>query len=89
MLSAAGKRHAGSLAEWEEAVSSIVGATIRDVSTVSQSSQEATVAGLVELTRSVDGQVSRSRYQVSVFLVSEDGMWKIDRILRSNETPAW
>ena len=89
MLSAAGKRHAGSLAEWEEAVSPIVGATIRDVSTVSQSSQEATVTGLIELTRSVDGQVSRSRYQASVFLVSEDGMWKIDRILRSNETPAW
>ena len=83
MLSAAGKRQAGSLAEWEEAVSPIVGATIRDISTVSQSAQEATVTGAAEVTRNVDGQITRSRYQTSVFLVGEDGAWKIDRILNA------
>ena len=86
MLSASGQREAGSPSDWERAISPIVGARIRDITTRSQSAEEAMVTGNVELTRNVDGQITRSRYQANVFLVAEDGVWKIDRILRSNET---
>ena len=87
MLSAAGKRQAGSLADWERAVAPIVGAAIRDVSTQSQSADEATVTGTVELTRNVDRRLARSRYQATIFLVVEAGAWTIDRVLRENEMP--
>ncbi len=86
LLSASGQREAGSPSDWERAVSPIIGARIRDITTQSQSAEEAMVTGNVELTRNVDGQIIRSRYQANVFLVAEDGVWKIDRILRSNET---
>lgn len=79
------REYNGPLERWERALSPTQSARISDLVVANSSATEATVVGLVEVTRDFGSRRERARYEATVELWLEDGVWHIHQTLRRGE----